>query len=346
MKKIRILILWTLFALVIQNIILFSINNKYFGKDLKVKTVKLNENNKLTKEKELVLSKKAKEVKTSFNGRFISYIEDDKLKVFDTRTGKTNIVASEKAMNIEYYKWLINDNSFILVEKNSNAVNKKYFDFYSYDARNDVKRELLNFDMKKFRIDCYDKKETIGDIVFSKDSNVMYIKTNKGNSLNDVYMVNIMNEFKKVKSSAQTINKMAVLPGGTELVYQQKNMIKSLHKEKSIDVTKDGLLLGIDDSQKLYLAKLVNNKVVKVLRGDFNIPREKWESFSLEKPQEAKNILIIPEGKIVSINDEEGCLMDVIGNKKLNYKGKFLSLYDKGVISIEGEKIIKTPESN
>lgn len=346
MKKIKILVLWTLFALVIQSIMLFYVDNKYFGKDLKVKTVKLSESNKLTKEKELVLPKKAKEVKTSFNGRFISYIEDDRLKVFDTRTGKTNIVASEKAMNIEYYKWLLNDNSFILVEKNSNEANKKYFNFYSYDARNDVKRELLNFDMKKFRIDCYDKKETIGDIVFSKDSNVMYIKTNKGNSLNDIYMVNIMNEFKKVKSSAQAINKMAILPGGTELVYQQKNIIKSLHKEKGIDIPKDGLLLGTDDNQKLYLAKLVNNKVVKVLRGDFNTPSERWESFSLEKPQEAKNIIIIPEGKIVSVNDEEGYLMDVIENKKINYKGKFLSLYDKGVISIEGEKIIKTPERN
>lgn len=346
MKKIKILVLWTMFALIIQNIILFYINNKYFGKDLKVKTVKLNEANKPTKEKELVLSRKAKEVKTSFNGRFISYVEDDKLKVFDTRTGKTNIVSFEKAMNIEYYKWLLNDNSFILVEKNSNTYNKRYFDFYSYDARNDVKRELLNFDMKKFRIDCYDKKETIGDIVFSKDSNVMYIKTNKGNSLNDIYRVNIMNEFKKVKSSAQTISKMAIFPGGTELIYQQKNMIKSLHKEKSIDISNDGLLLGIDDNQKLYLAKLVNNKVVKVLRGDFNTPREKLESFALEKPQEAKNIVIIPEGRIVSVNDEEGYLIDIIDNKKLNYKGKFLSLYDKGVISIVGEKIIKTPDSN
>lgn len=346
MKKIKILVLWTLFALIIQNTILFSIDNKYFGKDLKVKTVKLNETNKIVKEKELVLPRKVKEVKNSFNGRFISYIEDDKLKVFDTRTGKTNIVSSEKAMNIEYYKWLLNDNSFIIVEKNSSAANKKYFDFYSYDARNDVKRELLNFDMKKFRIDCYDKKETIGDIVFSKDSNVMYIKTNKGSSLNDIYMVNIMNESKKVKNSAQTISKMAVLQGGTELIYQQKNMIKSLHKEKSIDISKDGLLLGVDDNQKLYIAKLVNNKVVKVLKGDFNTQREKWESFDLEKPQEVKNIVIIPEGKIVSVNDEEGCLMDVIENKKLNYKGKFLSLYDKGVISIEGEKIIKTPESN
>ena len=346
MKKIKILVLWTLFALVIQSIMLFYIDNKYFGKDLKVKTVKLSESNKLTKEKELVLPKKAKEVKTSFNGRFISYIEDDRLKVFDARTGKTNVVASEKAMNIEYYKWLINDNSFILVEKNSNTANKKYFDFYSYDAKNDVKRELLNFDMKKFRIDCYDKKETIGDIVFSKDSNVMYIKTNKGNSLNDIYMVNIMNEFKKVKGSAQAINKMAILPGGTELVYQQKNIIKSLHKEKGIDISKDGLLLGTDDNQKLYVAKLVNNKVVKVLRGDFNTPSERWESFSLEKPQEAKNIIIIPEGKIVYVNDEEGYLMEVIENRKLNYKGKFLSLYDKGVISIANEKIIKTPESN
>ncbi|MBU5590273.1 hypothetical protein KQI89_00685 [Clostridium sp. MSJ-4] len=344
MKKLKIILLWTLFALVIESGIFFILENKYFNTDLKVSKVKLVENKK-TEEHELTLPESSGEVKVSDSARFISYLEDKSIKIFDSKTGNTNTVKAEDNFDIQYYKWLPGENSFIMAEK-SKGSSKAYFDLYSYDAKSNTKRELLNFDMKKLRINSYSPKEVISDIAFSTSTHVMYIKVQKNSNVSDIYMVNIMNELKKVKSDAHNIGRIDIFSEGTDLIYEEKDIVKSLNNNKSVSAFNGVVLLGIDKDKKVYLGKKENNKISKIYYGESSMTKDKWKIFDLPIPTEAKDIFIKKDGLVFVNNSKENNLLELSKNSKIQYNGKLLDISHKELIIIENNKVMKKSLNN
>ena len=336
-RIVKYLCLCIVFGLAIQNGIFFYFNKKYEKGQMKIKSIKVeNTNNKKTKT-EIKFSENAKNIQIAFNGKYISYFEDSVLKVLDVEKNNVLEIKPESGEKIVFCKWLEDQASMIVIERN-----KENFDFYSYDARKNSKRELLDFDMNKFKIKIKGNDDRIEDIV-SSSTNVMYIKVSRGERHSDIYKVNIMNELDLVKSNIICTGNIAIPPKGTSLIYKDSGklmmLINDKEKEIHLDDSENMSVIGIDEKNNLYLAKTNGNEITNILYGCIEDNPIKFTSVNITEKLEKDKIIFDKKGNVIFNDCNEHKLIDLITKKSIDYTGIFLGEYNKGIITLNDSKL-------
>lgn len=343
MKNLIRVFIWTLIGIVIQQSIFIYIEKVYLASDVKIQAEKVEEKEtpKENKPNEIDLKSDIDKVSVSSDGRFIAYIENNKLKVLDSNDKSEKEFQSEEKGEVVYYKWLTNENSLIVILKVQNK-NGSYFEPVSFNAKKGEARQLADFNLNELKIYIKSNNDKIDNVVFSTATHSLYIKVKKLNEKSDLYYANVMNQLEKVRANMD-IGNIIVPTTSTNIVMEMGNGVTILNSPNNIKIPNVEIIriLGSDINDNVYFGQEVNNKITKIYYGIISNEKIKWNTLALQKPVDKKNILIDYTGKVY-INDEtSNSITELISKKNIKYEGMLLQTYSKGIISISENKLTK-----
>lgn len=345
MKNFIRILVCTFIALSIQQGIFLYVENAYLGADVKIETQKVEEKVKEVPKKknpnEIDIKDGIGEVSLSSDGRFIAYMEDNKLKVSDSNDGSEKEFTSESNGEVVYYKWLTNENSLIIIQK----VQKNggsYFEPISFNAKKGEARQLADFNLNEVKINIENKTDKIDNVVFSNATHSLYIKILKKNGKSDLYYANVMNQLAEVRSN-KNIGNIVVPTTNTNAVMEMGDGATILNSPGNIEIPNVEVvkILGVDINDNVYFGEQVNEKITKIYYTVLNEKKLQWHTLTLQKPVDKSDILIDYLGKVYINNKAESSVLELISKKTVKYEGQLIQTYSKGVISRNGNKLIK-----
>lgn len=343
MKNLIRILVWSLIAVVIQNSVFLYIENIYLSSDVKIQAEKVEEKEtpKQNNLNEVAIKEGIDHVSVSSDGRFIAYLESNKLKVLDSNDNSEKEFQSEENGEVVFYKWLTNENSIIVVQKvqtNDGA----YFEPVSFNAKKGETRQLADFNLNELRINITNKNENVDDVAFSTATHTLYIKIKKASGKSDLYYANIMNQLEKVRSN-KDIGNIVVPTTSTNAVMEMGNGATILNNPDiqipNVQITR---VLGADINDNVYFGEEVNNKITKIYYKDLNKQKLQWNTLTLQKPADREDIIIDYSGKVYINDKSTNSALELTTKKTIKYDGQLLQSYSKGIISINNNKLIKT----
>lgn len=354
-KKTRLIVGWTIIAILIQNAIFLYIDKIYLTSDLKLKVGNV-EKKKSDVEKELKvdIESSAEDIASSYDGKYISYKVDGKLKVKSLNENKDINIDLDELMKddnkrtvrnreIVYYKWIESDDSMIIMQKLIQN-GRSYFEPVAYNAKKNEIRELADFNMKKLQIAVSSKSDTVGDIAFSNLTHSIYIKINKSKTKSDIYYANVMNQLKKVKNNAQ-VDSMAVTTTNTNLITEEGSRIRVLNKNSDIRIPNEKSLkiLGTDSNDNLFLGAGSDTSISKVFYGEINDNKSHFKEIKFPVAVSKNDVFIDNQGKVFIDVKNKNEVIDVSDqNKSYKYSGEVIGVYNKGLILKSNNSIVRT----
>jgi hypothetical protein len=344
MKNLIRIVAWTLIALVIQQSIFLYVENIYLASDVKIQAEKVEEKEtpKENKQSEISIKNGVDQVSVSSDGRFVAYLENNKLRVLDSNDNSEKEFQSDEGGEVVFYKWLTNENNIIVIQKVQKSSNS-YFEPVSFTAKKGETRQLTDFNLNELEISIKNENDKVGNVVFSTATHSLYIKINKINGKSDLYYANVMNELEKVRSNKE-IGNIVVPTTSTNAVMEMGNGVTILNNPDNIvipnvQITK---ILGNDINDNVYFGEEVKGKITKIYYSMLNEGKIKWNILVLPKPVDKEDIIIDYSGKIYVNDKSASSVLELISKKTIKYEGKILQSYSKGIISKNDNKLIKS----
>jgi hypothetical protein len=99
-------------------------------------------------------------------------------------------------------------------------------------------------------------------------------------------------------------------------------------------------LLGTDDDERVYIGNGNDDNINKIFVADLNKERSSWKVYNLSKQTNRKNIYVIRDGRICVNNPSENTVTEITKKKTVEYKGNLIGVYNYGVISRDGNKVL------
>jgi len=344
MKSLVRILVWTLVALVIQQSIFLYVENVYLAADVKIEAEKVEEKEIPQKKNlnEIDIKDGIGDVSLSSDGRFVAYLEDNKLKVLDSNDNSEKEFQSDNNGEIVFYKWLTNENSMIVIQK----VQKNgdfYFEPVSFNARKGETRQLADFNLNEVRINIENKNDKIDNVVFSTATHSLYIKVKKKTGKSDLYYANVMNQLAEVRSN-KDIGNIVVPTTSTNAVMEMGESATILNNSGNIEIPNVQItkILGADINDNVYFGEEVNSKITKIYYTMLSDEKLQWHTLTLTKPADKEDIIVDYSGKVY-VNDKlESSVLELTTKKTIKYEGQLIQTYSKGFISRDGNKLIKS----
>ena len=343
MKNLVRIVVWTLVALVIQQSIFLYVENVYLASDVKIEAKKVEEKETPQKKNlnEIDIKDGIGDVSLSSDGRFVAYLEDNKLKVLDSNDNSEKEFQSDNNGEVVFYKWLTNENSIIIIQK----VQKNgafYFEPVSFTAKNGEARQLTDVNLNEVKISIKNKNDKINNVVFSNATHSLYIKVQKQNGKSDLYYANVMNQLAEVRSN-KDIGNIIVPTTNANAVMEMGESVTVLNSSGNIEIpnVKITKVLGTDINDNVYFGEQINDKITKIYYTVLNDAKLQWHTLTLSKPVDKEDIIVDYSGKVY-VNDKiAGSVLELTSKKTVKYEGQLVQAYSKGVISRSGNKLIK-----
>ena len=277
----------------------------------------------------------AEEISTSYNGKYIKYIEDGKLKVVTTRTSEIKEVEVDEGTEILFSKWMPRDNYIIMAEKIMVSSRNSVINIISYNPRNSTKKSLL---VDSDSLCRYQNGMKIDDIV-SSTAGTKYISISRDGFNSQVYRIDINDNVRTLPLKIPNIGSMSVFPHKDEFIYEDK-LNKNIYSYTNLKNVKLNLgnednlsLLGLDENDNMYIGKIENDKVNKIIYGTLENSIENWTTVDLEKPKNPKDIYITTKGDLFVNDNLTGTITNVNNGEIITYDGMFIEMTDRVIIT-------------
>ncbi|MCE5220679.1 MAG: hypothetical protein LLF98_05255 [Clostridium sp.] len=343
MKNLVRILVWTLIALVIQQSIFLYVENVYLASDVKIEAEKVEEKETLQKKNlnEIDIKDGISDVSLSSDGRFVAYLENNKLKVLDSNDNSEKEFKSDNDGELVFYKWLTNENSMIAIQK----VQKNgefYFEPLSFNARKGETRQLADFNLNEVRINIENKNDKIDNVVFSTATHSLYIKIQKKAGKSDLYYANVMNQLAEVRSN-RDIGNIVVPTTSTNAVMEMGEGATILNSSENIEIPNVQItkVLGTDINDNVYFGEEINDKITKIYYTVLSDKNLQWHTLTLTKPVDKEDIIVDYGGKVYVNDKPAGSVLELTTKKTIKYEGQLVQSYSKGFISRNGNKLIK-----
>lgn len=342
MRNIKRRLMWFSIALIIQQSMFLFVDKVYLASDLNIKAEMVEEEENIAdKKSEIEIKTGASKIKLSSDGRYVSYVENNKLKILDSNDNKEKVCEIDNGAQVVFYKWLNDEGNMIVIQK----IKEKgvyYFELISFDAKKGETRDLADFDLNKVRIKLDSSKDEIENVVFSTLTHSLYIKVKKSSGKYDLYYANVMNQLKKVKSD-KAIGSLAVPTTSTNAIIEEGANINVLNTKGNLSIpnVKSAKILGADVNDNVYFGEVLDNKIKNIYYSVLSDSNKKWYKLKLVNPVNKDDIIIDYSGKVYINNKSESSVLELTSNKSIKYKGDLVQSYSKGIISKEDDKLIK-----
>lgn len=360
MKLLKRILILTVLAFCLENAGLYYLNKNYFKPTEEINLVKIDtptvthpdNTNKIN------LSEKAEKINVSYDGSYISYIEDSILKIMNLSTKEIQNVDPDKNMKLDYYEWLPDDNRLVIVERPSDMSNSYSLSLFSYDVKKKNKQQFIYFGKTYCTIDLDNVEEHVKNISFSSSNTYMCIQVAKTNGKSTLYSIDVMGEKSTVKEGASVTGTIEVIPGDTAMVYQADNSVYQIEAftDKNEDTKYTGSyininganalsFLDVDHDANIYIGTIVNGLVTSIYYGQKSADPSSWASISLPKPTASENIYVGIKGEVYVLDTQTSNVNELKSKADYEFKGKLIGVYSKGIVSIDNNTIIVKPFS-
>lgn len=333
--------------LIIQFGVLVFLENVYFVDSVSYSSTKIkNDTAKEAVKPKLILENGSSNITASFDGKYLAYLKDNNLFVLNSENAEKTKVSANDGMEISYYKWLYDRNRLVLVERPISPKNGAYFKFYYYDMNNKAKVEIFNeVNNRNIEIPMHNINEKISLIDMSTLTNVIYVKlSNLNNNYSKIYRINIMAQENSINTGTHNIGKIASTKQDDVLIYENLDDKKVFSSNNNLPIEIEGnsnlSLLGVDNSDNVYLALTNDNKTQLIYYG--NISGENWQKIDIKTSVDTNNIYVNFKGQIFIKDSSKSTINEFLTGKETYYNGNIIDIYNEGIISEKNNQIIKT----
>ncbi|MPQ45110.1 hypothetical protein, partial [Clostridium tarantellae] len=265
----KILFRWTLFSFVLQCSVFFLLNTYFFKSDGTItskKIVSAKEDN--SKVADISIPSKAKNIKMSFDGKYISYLLDGELKTINVRNGELIDIPINSHSKLLNYTWLKDRNRLFLSQLDNGFINLYYYDL-SKNHKEKISAEgkgTTNGEITKGN-----KYTKVKSIETSTLTNVTYLNIEKEN-YKKIYRLDINLEVRPFQLPTDEVGEIKVIPHEDRLIFENKNNydIYATSPNKRITKGKDTkyTLLSVDNNDVIYIGVLNDhNKILEIKYG-------------------------------------------------------------------------------
>ncbi|MGH4140602.1 hypothetical protein [Clostridium sp.] len=328
--------IWIVLSLSLQFLGLFYINHYFLATDSKVVTKKfVYDKSKIVKNKDIIVPANAKTISVSYDAKYLSYFENEELKIINCSDGKIENIKAEDGTKISFFKWLPDRNRMLLVEKKSDAKSSDLV-LYSYDV---LKSEKVK--IKELALGGINSE--VKDIKLSPLTGVTYVLVISGDKSSSIYRIDRMGEMTKTSTIPSSVGNMAAVRHEDKLVYEglvyNKIYATSGDQPISIKGVEKLTLIGTDFEDNMYLGEVKNNLVTKIYYGKILEDTGKWKVLNLPIPCTKDDLFISSDGKVYQNDAPKSVIKEVDSGAQTSYEGKILQLYTKGIVILLNSKI-------
>jgi len=338
MKKFTRIIIWAMLSIMLQAAVLVYLDKVYFIDSSNFEVVKTEPVEK-NRNVDYSISSTATDVNVSDDARYISYFENEKLMVLDTKTLEVKEILAGR--DILYCDWVSDANMLMIAEKvHVNNWNQKV-KILSINVRND-------FESPSTELCNYEEGIKIDDIVSSIGANTLYVGVSRTGFNSKIYRIDVNSKVKNIGSTLPSLGGLKAVQRHDIIVYEDSlnkifySYTNEQNKKLNINNAANLTLIGVDDDNNVYMGELSNEKVTKIIYGPYNSASSTWKTINLEKPKDIKDIYLNSENQILINDNLTGKVTNLTTNKSVQYEGKILQLTDQLICSLNNNKIIIT----
>ncbi|MCH3963047.1 MAG: hypothetical protein LKE46_02130 [Clostridium sp.] len=338
MKVFRRIVIWALISLTIQFAGLFYIDRYFLSSNTGIKAKKVIRSEPKKSDIAVSIPDNAKNISPSFDGRYVAYYDGNILDIVDTETGYKKQVKFEDGVKMSFYKWLPDRNRMLIVEK-QNSYDGANFRLEYFEVDKNIKENIKT-------LEGFNTNTEVDDIKESPLTNVIYMRMQSAGRRTSIYRINIMNEMQKVKTNSYMIGDIEILSLKDKLIYEDSiyNKIYITGEDRSIDIeeVENPVLLGVDNSDRVYIGSLKDDKISEIHYGNAAEDISSYQNINLGEAADKNDIHISSSGNIYVNDNLRGVVKDITSGKEYIYHGKFIQMYNRGIISVSDGKLSKT----
>lgn len=280
-----------------------------------------------TKVSNIYIPSDSENIKASFNGNFITYFQNGKLKIVNTTTGETKEILN--GTNILSVEWVPKNNTLFLVENKHGEINTK-----TYNATNEVEQDIC-------KLANYNENDNIQSFISLSTEYVSI--TNRNNTT--IYRVDIEKERKKISDFKFMLGTASVSPN-KDLFYFEDFYNKEFYQYSNGSSKK----INLQNTNQLTILKAIgntlyigeysdDNKISKIIYGESISDMNNWKTQVLNEKVDKKDIYISSDNQIYINNNLQGMVTNITTGENIQYDDKFLFINDKVLCTIKNNYV-------
>lgn len=344
MKLYKKIIAWTILSIILQIGGLFVLDNFVFKHSSKFKSNKIDIEKQNTKDINVIIPNGAENVNISYNGKYLTYYENDTLYIEESKTGTKTEVKTEDNGEILYYKWLSDRDRLIIAEKVVKD-GETVIQLITYSPKDSSVSYVTN-------ICDYEDDMKVMKITESTFTSVYYVDIYKGGLKSVVYRIDINNDKSTVSLQASVLGNMQVIPHVDRLVYEDeinnKFYVTSPNKQLTFNSNKNLTLLGIDRNDVIYIGELNGEKISSIIYGKVDEDTSSWKTVNLEAVVNRKDIYFNNESEILINDNLKGAVKNLTTGLEVEYEGKLVQIKEDFIATTDstGKLVYTTLKSD
>lgn len=322
MRMFKKIIAWAMLSIILQVGVLYALNNVVFKQTSEFKSKPVEVKKDTTKDIKATISSTAKDVSISYNGKYLSYKENDALFLQEAKTGTSKEVVMANGGTILYYDWLKDRDVLVIAEKVKKDGKDKIV-LATYDpkyASENVVKEIC----------AYKDNIKVKKITASALTGVFYINVDTGGSKNIVYRVDRNDKMDQITLKTLILGNMQIIPHADRLIYEDKINGKfyatNPSKQLIFNANKKLTLLGIDKNDVIYMGELNGDKITSVTYGKVDEDTASWKKVTLDSVVNDYDLYFSNESEILINDNLKGSVKNLTTGKELAYEGKLVQI--------------------
>jgi len=344
MKLYKKIIAWAILSIILQIGGLFVLDNFVFKHSSKFKSNKIDIEKQNTKDINVIIPNGAENVNISYNGKYLTYYENDTLYIEESKTGTKTEVKTEDNGEILYYKWLSDRDRLIIAEKVVKD-GETVIQLITYSPKDSSVSYVTS-------ICDYEDDMKVMKITESTFTSVYYVDIYRGGLKSMVYRIDINNDKSRVSLQASVLGNMQVIPHVDRLVYEDeinnKFYVTSPNKQLTFNSNKNLTLLGIDRNDVIYIGELNGEKISSIIYGKVDEDTSSWNTVNLEAVVNRKDIYFNNESEILINDNLKGAVKNLTTGLEVEYEGKLVQIKEDFIATTDstGKLVYTTLKSD
>lgn len=337
MKKLKMVYLWILISVIVQVVVLSYVNFIYLPGRGTVKATMYEGEAAALKDRSFKLPKDANAVTVSFDGLYAAFKNGDKLVISDLDTGRTVKTLDPAGRSFTFFRWLPDREMLIYSVKEPDGKSGQVR-ISTYDIGPELDRSFPV-------IKSLAENSEVMDIVLSPLTNIVYPMIKTSDTKARIYRFDIMDNLKFVMSTSVSTDIFETMYTDSLIYQAPEGDIRVLNGKTGrtgrLPVKQATKLLATDDNDFIYAAATdKNGRLTAIHTGKADQKAEEWDTVTLEKPLEAENVFITPQGGIYSADPAARQIHALEGTGATEYQGELMAVLDDYVVSMNGNKLI------
>ena len=337
MKRFSRIIIWMLLSIMMQCAALLFLDKVFFKHSSDFEITE-READTSVKDLSINIPSNAENIQVSYDGKYITYIVEDKFYLGDTKAGTVREIITDESDKVLFAEWLPDRNRITIAEKIVNERGRAVINIINYDAKSNTKYQLKE-------VCKYEDGMEVDGIVTTTLSGVSYVSVSKNGNNSSIYRIDINENMEKLGVKVASLGAFKIFPHKDVVLYEDElNKHFYYYKNEKIYPIKTGTysnleLLAVDNNDIVYMGEVINKKVVKVIYGTLDTDISSWGTINIETPKESKDLYVNEKGELLINDNLEGTVTNMTTGGKVSYDGKFVSMNNKVICSSDNEEI-------